>query len=160
MVFSQSYSSDQQVFREVVRDWLQVNAPKNLDIPNDGRPLAPETQKIVKEFRREVGSKGWLAPAWPKEYGGGALSPALAVVIQEEMGHLGLPSMGDNYRWIPALMGWGTEEQKRQYVIPSLRGETITWQAFNEPQGGSDLSAVKTRAYDEGAHLRGRTTPA
>ena len=92
MVFSQSYSSDQQVFREVVREWLQINAPKNLDIPNDGSPLAPETQKIVKEFRREVGSKGWLAPAWPKEYGGGALSPALAVVIQEEMGPPRSPS--------------------------------------------------------------------
>ena len=58
--------------------------------------------------------------------------------------------MGDNSRWIPAMMAWGTEEQKRRYVLPALRGETITWQAFNEPRSGSDLAAIRTRAVREG----------
>ena len=58
--------------------------------------------------------------------------------------------MGDNYRWIPAVMSWGTEEQKQRYVVPCLRGQTITWQAFNESNSGSDLASVKTQAIWDG----------
>ena len=58
--------------------------------------------------------------------------------------------MGDNYRWIPAVMTWGTEEQKQRYVVPSLRGQTITWQAFNESNSGSDLASVRTQAIWDG----------
>jgi alkylation response protein AidB-like acyl-CoA dehydrogenase len=57
--------------------------------------------------------------------------------------------MGDNTRWIPAMMVWGTEEQKKRFVTPSLRGETITWQTFNEPESGSDFATVHTKAVPE-----------
>ena len=134
----------------MVRGWLQQHAPRDLNIPPDGRPLTIETQERVKDFRRLLGAQGWLAPTWPREYGGGGLSPAFAEVLQEEIQQLILPSMGDNSRWIPAMMAWGTEEQKRRYVLPALRGETITWQAFNEPRSGSDLASVSTRAVLEG----------
>ena len=152
MNFERKYTRDQQAFRGVVRSWLQHNSPGPLNIPPDGRPLDQETQEKVKGFRRKLGEQGWLAPMWPREYGGGGLSAALAVVIQEEMQLLELPSMGDNYRWIPAMMVWGTEEQKSRYVLPALRGETITWQAFNEVQGGSDLASVRTQALFDGEY--------
>lgn len=134
----------------VVREWLLQRAPGDLHIPPDGAPLQPEAQARVKEFRRELGAQGWLAPTWPKRYGGGELNPALAEVIQEEIQTLGLPAMGDNSRWIPAMMVWGTEDQKQRYVLPALRGETITWQAFNEADSGSDLASVQTLAVAEG----------
>ena len=134
-----------------VRAWLETYVPRDLLIPPDGSPLDLETQGKVKQFRLKLGAKGWLAPSWPKQYGGGGLSPALAEVIQEEMQRLTLPSMGDNSRWIPAVMAWGTEEQKQRFIVPALRGETITWQAFNEPDSGSDLASVRTQAVADGA---------
>ena len=157
MALEAGYSEGQQQFRAAVRAWLEHNAPGDLDIPPDGAPLSPETQQRVKDFRRKLGTQGWLAPTWPKEYGGGGLGPAHAQAIQDELAHLVLPSMGDNTRWIPAMMVWGTEDQKRRYVVPALRGETITWQAFNEPDAGSDLASVKTQAVLEGEeyHITG-----
>jgi len=146
MDFELDKSKEQSNFRMVVRSWLDLHAPKDLSIPWDGSPLSVETQEKVKEFRRHLGAQGWLAPTWPKAYGGGGLGPAQAVVVQEEMSRLELPSMGDNSRWIPAMMVWGTEEQKLRFIVPALRGETITWQAFNEPNSGSDIASVRTSA--------------
>ena len=67
----------------------------------------------------------------------------------EEMRRLPLPSMGDNNRWVPAMMVWGTQEQKRRFIPPCLTGESITWQCFNEPESGSDFAAVNTRAIPD-----------
>lgn len=133
-----------------VRAWLEHFVPRDIVIPPDGSPLEPETQARVKAFRRKLGAQGWLAPTWQKVYGGGGMSPAFARIIGEEMQHLVLPSMGDNTRWIPAMMTWGTEEQKQRYVPGALRGETITWQAFNESHSGSDLASIRTLAVADG----------
>ncbi len=158
MDFTHPYSKDQQAFRVAVRSWLEHNAPTGLRIPPDGRPLDEETQRVVKDFRRQLGAQGWLAPSWPREYGGGAMSSAFEAIIMEEIQRIDLPSMGDNNRWIPAMMVWGTEEQKRRYITPALKGETITWQAFNEPDSGSDLAGIRTTAVLEDGqyHVNGR----
>ena len=150
MDFEVHHSSEQESFRTVVRAWLEEYAPRDLDIPPDWRPLEPATQERVKEFRRRMGAQGWLAPSWPREYGGAGMSPAFEAVIQEEIGHLDLPALGDSHRWITAVMVWGTQEQKRRYVIPAMRGETITWQAFNEPDSGTDMASIKTQAVRDG----------
>lgn len=150
MDFSQEQNSELLPFRDAVRSWLEQNFPADLRISPDGSPLNQQDQAVVKEFRRKLGAQGWLAPAWPREYGGGGLSPGMAAIIQEELMYLELPSVGDNYRWIPAMMVWGTPKQRQRYILPSLRGETITWQAFNEPQSGSDLASVRTQAVLEG----------
>lgn len=154
MDFAEKYTSEQQAFRVAVRAWLWENMPKNIDIPQEGSPLDTATQERIKAFRRKLGDQGWLAPSWPKEYGGGGLSPAMEVIIQDELRKLKMPSMGDSHRWIPAMMVWGTEEQKRRFVPPALRGEIITWQAFNEPNAGSDLASVRTQAVAEGSNYR------
>ena len=150
MDFEEGQSEEQRAFRWAVRAWLKENTPDQIAVPADGSPLDPETQTIIKDFRRKLGSQGWLAPNWPREYGGGGLSSAAAAIIQQELGGLRLPTMGDNYRWIPAVMSWGTEEQKQRYVIPCLRGETITWQAFNEANSGSDFASISTQAIWDG----------
>ena len=150
VAFERRESEDLQAFRWAVRGWLDQNAPVNVAIPADASPLDQESQRIIKEFRAKLGSQGWLAPSWPSEYGGGGLTIGAAEVIQQELGRLRLPTMGDNYRWIPAVMTWGTEEQKQRYVVPSLRGQTITWQAFNETNSGSDLASVRTQAIWDG----------
>ena len=117
--FKSPYGKEQQVFRAAVRAWLIEHFPRDLKVPLDGSPLDAENQDRVKEFRFKLGEKGWLAPSWPREYGGGGLTSGFDVVLMEEMRRLPLPSMGDNNRWVPAMMVWGTEEQKRRF-IPSL----------------------------------------
>ncbi|HJN85823.1 MAG: acyl-CoA dehydrogenase family protein [Dehalococcoidia bacterium] len=150
MDFEVHHSTEQESFRTVVRAWLEEYAPRDLNIPPDWRPLDPATQERVKEFRRRMGAQGWLAPSWPREYGGAGMSPAFEAVIQEEIGYLDLPALGDSHRWITAVMVWGTQEQKRHYVLPAMRGETITWQAFNEPDSGTDMASIKTQAVRDG----------
>lgn len=150
MDFEDHYSEEQQAFRAAVRGWLYENAPRGLNIPGDGRPPDPDTQRQLKAFRRKMGEKGWLAPSWPKEMGGGGLTPALDVVLREEIGRLRLPSLGDNRRHVNMLLVWGTEEQKRRFAIPLIRGEIVTWQNFGEPGAGADIAGVKTRAVLQG----------
>ncbi len=149
MDFNTNYTPEQQAFRIAISGWLDEHAPKNLRFPPDGSPLNAETQAIVKEFRLKLGEKGWLAPSWPREIGGGGLSASFDVVLMEEMRRFDMPSMGDNTRWVPAMMVWGTDEQKKRFITPSLRGETITWQTFNEPDSGSDFATVHTTAVPE-----------
>ena len=122
------------------RAWLMEHFPRDLKVPPDGSPLDAENQARVKTFRRKLGEKGWLAPSWPRHLGGGGLTAGFDVVLMEEMRNLPLPSMGDNNRWVPALMVWGTEEQKARFIPACLRGESITWQCFNEPESGSDFA--------------------
>ena len=154
MDFRSPYTAEQQAFRAAARAWLAEHFPRGLKIPPDGSPLDAENQARVKDFRRKLGEKGWLAPSWPRELGGGGLTAGFDVVVMEEMRRLPLPSMGDNNRWVPAMMVWGTPEQKLRFIPPCLRGESITWQCFNEPQSGSDFASVSARAVQtEGGWL-------
>ena len=154
MDFRSPYTAEQQAFRAAARAWLVEHFPRDLRVPRDGSPLDSENQAKVKDFRRKLGEKGWLAPSWPRELGGGGLTAGFDIVIMEEMRNLPLPSMGDNNRWVPAMMVWGTPEQKLRFIPPCLRGETITWQCFNEPQSGSDFASVSSRAVQtEGGWL-------
>ena len=158
MDFEIHYTEEQHLFRTSLRAWLEDNVPSDLDIPLDGRPLDRETQDILKEFRCKLGSQGWLAPSWPREWGGADLSPELEEIFREELRRLNLPSIGSDQRWLPAMMVWGTPEQKQRYVPPALRGETITWQLFAEAETGNDLAATKTQAIRDGDHwlIRGQ----
>ena len=150
MDFEIHYTDQQQQFREALRAWLENNAPKDIEIPTDGRPLDRETQQTLRDFRCKLGSKGWLAPSWPLEWGGGGMHPALETVFLEEIRRLNLPSIGNTQRWIPPLLVWGTPEQKERYVPPALRGETVIWQLFAEAESGSDLASIKTHAVRDG----------
>lgn len=170
MDFRSPYTVEQQAFRANARAWLAQHFPRDLKVPRDGSPLDAENQAKVKEFRMKLGERGWLAPSWPKEYGGGGLTAGFDVVLMEEMRRLPLPSMGDNNRWVPALMVWGSDEQKQRFIPPCLKGESITWQCFNEMNSGSDFASVSTTAEyvpdDDGwilngekAHITGRFDP-
>ena len=150
MDFEIHYTDEQQQFREALRAWLEDNAPKDLEIPHGSSTLNKETQQALKDFRCKLGAKGWLAPSWPLEWGGGGMHPALEAVFLEEIRRLNLPSVGNTQRWIPPLLVWGTQEQKERYVPPALRGETIVWQLFAEWETGSDLASIKTHAVRDG----------
>ena len=164
----QEESQERKAFRQIVREWMEYHKPQISSQPSGNGRLPADTQAEVRKFRVALGKQGWIAPTYPKEIGGGGLPPVPASIIQEEIRRLAVPFMGDNDRWIPAMMLWGTNEQRRKYLLPALRGESITWQLFSEPQSGSDLAEVRTTAVEtsdgylingQKAYITGRFDP-
>jgi alkylation response protein AidB-like acyl-CoA dehydrogenase len=101
-------------------------------------------------------ARGWVAPGWPKEYGGGGLSRQELRVLQQEMAAIKAlpPSVGMGLAMIgPTLLEFGTEDQKRRHLPRIARGEVRWCQGYSEPGSGSDLASLRTRAVLEGDHF-------
>lgn len=154
MDFAVRYSDEQQGFRTEVCAWLDANIDRTMEesIPPDVERLNDEQFRWGRAFRERLGAKGWLAPTWPEEYGGGGLSPAHQVVLDEELTKRHIPNIHDLGLSLgaPAINHWGTDEQKRRFLPGILTGKLITWQVFTEPEAGSDLASLKTRAVEDG----------
>jgi alkylation response protein AidB-like acyl-CoA dehydrogenase len=153
MDFSIQYTKEQETFRMEVRTWMQENAkvPENLGpIPLESGAISREMWEWGKEFRRKLGAKGWLFALWDKEYGGGGYTAEQNFVIQEELERIDVPRIYSNNFAMPALHVYGTEEQKQRFLAPLCSGELICWQGFTEPEGGSDLASLKTKAVKDG----------
>ncbi|WP_395763564.1 acyl-CoA dehydrogenase family protein [Stutzerimonas balearica] len=146
-------------FREETRAWLEANCPASMrtPMPEDeliwgGREIQfkNDDQRLWFERMRD---KGWFAPDWPTEYGGGGLDAEQAAVLSNEMRRLGCrPPQINLGIWMlgPVLLEFGSEEQKRELLPPMARGETRWCQGFSEPNAGSDLASLKTSAREEG----------
>tara|TARA_B100000378_G_scaffold57649_1_gene42573 strand:+ start:13192 stop:14376 length:1185 start_codon:yes stop_codon:yes gene_type:complete len=156
---------DQQLdsFRRETRAWLEENCPPEMRTPPKsdadvcwgGRKFQPSSPAQA-EWLRVMGERGWTVPDWPAEYGGGGLSAAEAKVLREEMAALGcrnpLQSFGISMLG-PALLKYGTEEQKHEHLPRIARGEIRWCQGYSEPNAGSDLASLATRAEDIGDHF-------
>ena len=153
------FGGDAEAFRLEARAWLEENFPKSLA----GNPMAQMASMMggatesadARLWRERMGAKGWGVPTWPKQYGGGGLSRAEARVLAEEMAKLGarnpIGGMGVSM-FGPTLLEYGTEEQKRKH-IPGIATGTVWWcQGYSEPNAGSDLASLQTRAEDMGDH--------
>ena len=151
---------DLDAFRAEAREWLEANFPKSLGKDQDGQQAAlmgggaqSDDWKLWKE---RMGAKGWGTPTWPKQYGGGGLSPAEARVLQQEMGKIGavnpIGGMGVGM-FGPTLLEYGTEEQKQKYIPDIVTGKVWWCQGFSEPGAGSDLASLQTKAEDKGDHF-------
>ncbi len=154
MDFDITFTPEQERFRARVRSWLDAHAPK--DFPDLADPVLLTEADYLKQRRlgRELGDEGWLYPTYPREYGGGGLSPPEALVIEQELDRLGftLPPYYDSGGKLGAasIMVWGAEEQKARFLPPILKGRVRTWQLLTEPEAGSDLANVKTTAIRDG----------
>ena len=151
--------NDLERFRAEAREWLLANAPKSMftparseeDVCWGGRKT--NYPPDVKQGLKVMGERGWNAPTWPKEYGGGGLSSAEAKVLHHEMRSLKLrPALaGFGLTMIgPLLLHEGSEEQKREHLPPIVRGEIRWCQGYSEPGAGSDLAGLQTRAVADG----------
>ncbi|MCJ7510167.1 MAG: acyl-CoA dehydrogenase family protein [Dehalococcoidia bacterium] len=145
------FTPEEEAFRQELRSWLRENVPPNWE----GVFLEEEVEEWKQglAFVRKLAEKGWVAPAWPKEYGGMEASPALQLAYNEEMGYQRAPigSIVQSVGYIgPAILFFGTEEQKRQHLPPVTAGETVWCQGYSEPEAGSDLASLKTRAVKDG----------
>ena len=140
-------------FREEVREWLSANFPTSLQ----GQGIGDEgDKKDFKEWRLKLANKGWGAPTWPTEYGGGGLTQTEARIIDDEMIAAGAfnPISGLSGMGItmvgPTILEYGTEDQKNRH-LPGIASGEIRWcLGLSEPNAGSDLASLSTKAEDDG----------
>jgi alkylation response protein AidB-like acyl-CoA dehydrogenase len=133
-----------------VRSWLEKNIPENMKAPADRLDLSEEHYIFWRGMHKILAEKGWLFPTYPKEYGGGGLTGEHETIISEEFERAKVvPSFSNRYVF-PTLLVWGTEEQKRKLLVPLLKAETIAFQNFTEPNAGSDLASLESRAVRDG----------
>ncbi len=146
-------------FREATREWLLANAPKSMSTPvasvDDlcwgGRKSTYPPE--VKRWLDVMAARGWTAPTWPKEYGGGGLNKAEAKILAQEVAKLKLrqPLVGFGLTMIgPLLLQEGSEALKRTHLPPIARGEIRWCQGYSEPGSGSDLASLQTKAVLDG----------
>ncbi len=154
--------SDLEQFRQETRAWLEDNCPVAMrepvksfeDMYHGGRnpEIIHPDQKVWCD--RMVG-RGWTVPQWPKEYGGGGLDKGEAKVLSQEMARIGARGPLWSFGIVmlgPALLQFGSEEQKLEHLPKIARGEIRWCQGYSEPNAGSDLASLATKAEDHGDH--------
>jgi len=154
--------TDLDSFRAETRKWLDANCPPEMrqpirseaDICWGGRNWTFQSD-AQRRWLEAMAERGWTVPDWPKDYGGGGLSANEARVLKEEMQRIGarppLTSFGISMLG-PALLAFGTEEQKRRYLPQIAHGEIRWCQGYSEPGAGSDLASLQTKAEDRDDH--------
>jgi alkylation response protein AidB-like acyl-CoA dehydrogenase len=153
--------AEDQSFRQSVRDWLAANFPPALA----GKSYRATVEKDpalagdLEAWRARLASQGWGAPTWPTEYGGAGLSHPEAKVIQEEIERIGafnpIPTLaGMGVTMVgPTMLEYGTEDQKARHLRGMASGEIRWCLGLSEPNAGSDLASLSTRAEDKGDHF-------
>ena len=149
-----------ETFRAEAKAWLAANFPPSLkgkagivmSSLEGGRPTGDGAAWL-----KAIGEKGWTAPTWPKEYGGGGLSSKQARVLQSEMDSVGafnpLMGFGMGITMIgPTILDYGTPEQKAKHIPAIVRGDLRWCVGYSEPGAGSDLASLQTKCVDAGDH--------
>ena len=149
MDFANTYTEEQEEFRQEVRTWLEEKIPEDMMDPIDNDDLTDEHYWFWREKHKELGKKGWLFPTYPAEYGGGGLTGEHEAIIEEEFQRYRVPR-AVTMLVLNAILVWGTEEQKKRFLIPFMRGEQYSWQKYTEPHSGADLASYETRAVRDG----------
>ncbi len=154
--------SDLESFRSETRAWLEANCP-----PEMREPMRDESDACwggrnpvfkndaQKQWMEVMAARGWTVPDWPVDYGGGGLAPAETKILRQEMARINArnPLMSFGISMLgPALLKYGTEEQKKHYLTQIARGEIRWCQGYSEPGAGSDLASLQTKCEDKGDH--------
>jgi hypothetical protein len=141
-----NYSPEEAAFREDVRSWLASNLPR--DLQDKVTSYAHLSKDDLLRWHRILAKQGWVAPAWPKEWGGTGWNVVQRYIFEEELGYAGAPPL------IPfgltmcaaVLLRFGTEAQKRRFLPRIYNGDDFWCQGYSEPGSGSDLASLKTKA--------------
>lgn len=137
---------EEAAFREEVRSWLADNHPGE-------EPEGDEAKfRFRRDWQRALHSGGWAGISWPREYGGRGATLVEQAIFSEEMARAGAPQPANVLGLVmggPVVIAHGTEEQKERFLEPILSAEEIWCQGFSEPESGSDLASLKTRAVPE-----------
>jgi alkylation response protein AidB-like acyl-CoA dehydrogenase len=152
-----AFTPEQHAFRSELRTWLAANVPAEARQRRHLQPQAsPADLAFLKQWQRKCFEGGWTGLSWPKEYGGRGASLVERMIFDEEMAAhqapqllnvLGLEIVG------PTILVHGTEEQKRAHAANILSGDEIWSQGYSEPNSGSDLASLRTRAIEHGDYF-------
>ncbi|MEZ4504095.1 MAG: acyl-CoA dehydrogenase family protein [Dehalococcoidia bacterium] len=153
---------EQAAFRNEVRTLIQERLPERYKKSGeegerggwqvDRKSDNPEAKQAAIDWANALASKGWVAPHWPKEYGGAGMSPMEQFIFNQEMATAGAPGVGGMgvQMFGPTLIVHGNEEQKAEHLPKILSGEVAWAQGYSEPGSGSDLASLQTRAVKDG----------
>ncbi len=158
---------EQAEFRKGVQDFIAARLPQYYKDAKQRRMLeddfendwqgdfangTPEAKAAAREWAAALAERGWGAPHWPKEYGGGGLSTFEQFILRQEFAIATAPIVGGSGVSLlgPTLLIHGTEEQKKKFLAPTLRGDILWAQGFSEPGAGSDLASLQCRAIRDG----------
>ena len=147
-----NYSREEAAFRDEMRAWLQANLPADL------RAKVAAYEHLSKEdllrWHRILAKQGWVAPAWPKEWGGTGWNVVQRYIFEEELGYAGAPPLAPFglAMCAPVLLRFGTEAQRKRFLPRIYNGEDFWCQGYSEPGSGSDLASLKTKAIRKGDH--------
>ena len=147
------FTPDEVTFREEVRAFLRQELPADWEGAGAyGEEGGESTRELGRRVTQKLVERKWLAMAWPKEYGGLDAPHMQQLIYNEEMAYHGSPGGGGmGVAWVgPAIMLYGTEQQKQQYLPPITSGEEIWCTLYSEPGAGSDLAAIQTSAVQDG----------
>jgi alkylation response protein AidB-like acyl-CoA dehydrogenase len=144
-----NYSPEEAAFREDVRSWLASNLPR--DLKDKVASYAHLSRDDLLRWHRILAKQGWVAPAWPKEWGGTGWNVVQRYIFEEELGYAGAPPL------IPfgltmcaaVLLRFGTEAQKKRFLPRIYDGDDFWCQGYSEPGSGSDLASLKTKAIKD-----------
>ena len=148
-------------FRQETRAWLEENCPPSMRTPMPeeetvwGGRNAKYPNPDAKLWLDRMAERGWTAPTWPAEYGGGGLSKEENLVLQQELRRIkARPALSSFGLWMlgPALLEFANEEQKKEHLPKIVRGEIRWCQGYSEPGAGSDLAGLQTKCEDKGDH--------
>ncbi len=154
---------EEAAWRGEVRDFLEKEHPSEMRRAGGGRGAGPGAEEgglfrsgnegePMKRWRNALASRGWVAPAWPKEYGGAGLDTKKQFIMNEEFAEFGASNVGGFgvMMFGPTLIVHGTEDQKKEH-LPGILNGTVQWcQGWSEPNAGSDVASVQTRAIKDG----------
>ena len=146
-----SFTPEQYKFRQELQDFIAKELPPGFETGVGGHVETDEEWKVARAITKKLSAKGWLNIAWPKEYGGQD-EHMLSVIINEEMNYHCAPGLdfGGIGMLAPALMAHGNEEQKKEHLTKIAAGDVVWCQGWSEPEAGSDLPNMQTRAVEDG----------
>ncbi len=151
-----AWDEEQAAFRAGVRRFLADNLADDWEKVAHG-PASEAQTRFSRVFCAKLAKAGLLVPHWPARWGGRDADPWASFILAEEMWAVGEPRGGQymNVNWIgPTLMKFGSPAQQDRYIPPMARGETLWCQGFSEPEAGSDLASLRTRAERRGSGYR------
>jgi alkylation response protein AidB-like acyl-CoA dehydrogenase len=149
------FTEDEEAFRAEVHQWVKREIPQRwIELDPGIWEETEESWALAREFQRRLGQKGWLAPAYPREYGGLELSHMKRLILAEELSYNRSPISIEEeitVNWVgPSIMLFGTEKQKQEYLTKIAKGDLIFCLGYSEPNAGSDLASLQTRAVEIG----------
>ena len=144
------FTAEQEALRQQIREFLKEELPEDRQVGEEAD--TDEEWQFIRQFQKKLAARGWLVPHWPKQYGGADMGIMEQVIMKEETAYHRAPQpdiFGVNMLG-PVLMMFGNDKQKAEILPPIASAEVMWCQGYSEPEAGSDLASLKTRAVRDG----------